>query len=119
MRQILVSIPLLFLPACVSHTRATEFHGVNGMRGVPVEYQTTSSWALNGLFVFSLVGDASKERTIDAFTQEAAARGSQRVRITQTSSTTYWFILPPISFLIHPVHTTVEGDVETEALPEG
>ncbi len=100
--------------ACVSHSTATEFHGVAGVRGVPIEYQTTTSYAIHGLFVFPLIGDARKSSVVDAFAEEAAARGASRQRIAQTSSFTYWFILPPISFFIQPVVTTVEGDVELQ-----
>ncbi|MFT5735107.1 MAG: hypothetical protein ACI80K_002384 [Paracoccaceae bacterium] len=105
---------LALLPSCVSHSVATEFHGVAGIRGVPVEYQTTTAWALHGLFIFPLIGDARKATVIDAFTEEAAAQGASRQRITQTSSFTYWFILPPISFFIHPVTSTIEGDIELQ-----
>ena len=101
-------------PACVSHSTATEFHGVAGVRGVPVEYQTTTSYAIHGLFVFPLIGDARKASVVDAFAEEAAARGASRQRIAQTSSFTYWFILPPISFFVHPVVTSIEGDVEVD-----
>ena len=100
--------------SCVSHSVATEFHGVAGIRGVPVEYQTTTAWALHGLFIFPLLGDARKASVIDAFTEEAAAKGASRTRITQTSSFTYWFILPPLSFFIHPVSATIEGDIEVQ-----
>lgn len=106
------------LPACVMHSHATEFHGVDGVRGVPIEYQTTTVYGISALFVFPLYGDTSKTNVISEFSREAAARGSERVRITQTSSSTYWWVFPPISFFIHPVSTTVEGDIETDALPE-
>jgi hypothetical protein len=115
MRRLALLLPLL--PACVMHSHATEFNGVDGVRGVPVEYQTTTSYELRGLFTFSLWGNAKKADVISQFTAEAAARGATRTRIVQTSSLTWWFILPPLSFLIHPVVTTIEGDVETQALP--
>ena len=111
-------LPLLLaagLSSCITQSHATEFNGTSGIRGVPVEYQTTTSYSLRGLFIFELSGNSSKARTIDAFTEEAAARGATRVRITQTSNTIYWFILPPLSFFIHPSVTTVEGDVEGSA----
>jgi hypothetical protein len=101
-------------PACVSHSTATEFHGVAGVNGVPVEYQTTTSFAIHGLFMFPIFGDARKSSVVDAFAEEAAARGGARQRIAQTSSATYWFILLPLSLFIHPVITTVEGDVELD-----
>ena len=100
--------------ACVSHSAATEFHGVAGVRGVPIEYQTTTSYAIHGLFVLPIIGDARKSSVVDAFAEEAAARGASRQRIAQTNSLTYWFILPPISFFVHPVVTSVEGDIELE-----
>lgn len=106
------------LPACVLHSHATEFHGVEGLRGVPIEYQTTTTYGISALWIFPLYGDTSKANTISEFSREAAARGSERIRITQTSSTTYWYVFLPISLFIHPVSTTVEGDIETDALPE-
>jgi len=102
----------LTAPSCITHSHSTEFNGVPGVRGEPVEYQSTSSYALHFLFAFGLAGDASKQNTIDQFTKEASARGASRVRITQTSSSTYWYIFPPISFFVHPVVHTVEGTVE-------
>lgn len=100
--------------SCVMHSHATDWNGVDGVRGVPVELQTTTSWALHGLFVFPLIGDGGKAYVVDEFTKEAAARGAARTRITQTGGLTYWFIFPPLSFLIHPVQTTVEGTIEVE-----
>ncbi len=100
--------------SCVMHSAATEFHGVAGVRGVPIEYQTTTSYAIHGLFIFPLIGDARKSSVVDAFAEEAAARGASRQRIAQTNSLTYWFILPPISFFVHPVVTSIEGDIELE-----
>lgn len=117
MIKLLRALPLAaigLLPSCTFHSHATEMNGVNGMRGVPVEYQTTTSWALHGLFVLPLLGNGAKDKVIDEFTKEAAARGAARTRITQTGGLTYWFILPPLSFFIHPVQTTVEGDIEVE-----
>jgi len=107
---------LLVSTGCVTHSHAESFSGVNGLRGEPIEYQTTTSYALHGLFVFPMLGSAKKTATLEAFTAEAAERGGTRFRVTQTSSFTYWFILPPISFFIHPVVTTVEGDVEGTVL---
>ena len=103
---------LALLSGCTSHSQVTDFHGVDGIRGVPIEYQMTTTWALHGLFVIPLIGDASTGPVVEAFTEEAAARGSERVRIVGTSSSVYWWVFPPISFFVHPVSTTVEGDVE-------
>lgn len=102
------------LSSCISHSYVTDYHGVNGIRGVPIEYQTTTKWALYGLFIFPLIGNVNKDVVVEDFLREAAARGASRHRISQTSSTTYWFLLPPLSFFIHPVQTVIEGDIEVE-----
>lgn len=102
------------LASCISHSHVTDFSGVDGVRGVPIEYQTTSTWALHGLFIFPLWGDGRKNTVIESFAAEAAARGASRQRIVQTSSFTYWFLYPPISFFVHPVNTVIQGDIESD-----
>ena len=49
---------------------------------------------------------------MEDFSAEAANRGATRLHITETSNTTWWFILPPLSFFIHPVSSSVSGHVE-------
>ncbi|HPF13863.1 MAG: hypothetical protein H6830_06705 [Planctomycetes bacterium] len=111
-RLFAATLLLGLLPACVTHSHATQFNGVPGIRGEAVEYQTTRSYAIQFLFTWGVLGNASKPYTIDQFTKEASARGASRVRITQTDSTTYWYVFPPLSFLFQPVVQTIEGDVE-------
>ena len=114
MKRILAALALSLLPSsCATlHGHVTEYHGVMGIRGVPVQYQTTTRYALHLLFIIPLSGDASTSATIESFHEEAAARGAERSRIVQTSSSTYWYIFPPFSFFVHPVSTTVEGEIE-------
>lgn len=100
---------------CVTHTHCTDLSGVPGLRGEPVEYQTTTSYALHGLFVFPLLGDGTLETTMTEFTKEASGRGGKRVDVAETSKLTLWFILPPLSFFLHPVITEVGGSIEASA----
>jgi len=88
------------------------FNGVPGLRGEPVEYQSTTAYSFNALFVFSLWGHTDLESVVDDFTAEAGARGATRVHVTETSRSVYWYILPPLSFFFHPVAATVKGTVE-------
>ena len=118
LRSTVVAVLLAIAAGCTTHTHATDFNGVPGMRGEPSHYQSTTSYALNGLFVFSLAGNASTDRVVSNFTAEAAGRGATRVHILDVKSSTYWWVLPPLSFFIHPVVTTVQGNVEG-ADPEG
>ena len=116
----LASLLLFFAaPSCVSHSVATDLSGVDGIRGEPVEYQVTTTWSLHALFVFGLLGDSSSKNTVREFTKEASQRGATRVRITNSNSTTFWYIFPPLSFIFHPVRTIVQGDVEGSATELG
>ncbi|MDF1798978.1 MAG: hypothetical protein P1V81_07370 [Planctomycetota bacterium] len=102
--------------ACASctttHTHSVDYSGVPGLRGEPVEFQSTTRYALHLLFIFGVIGDASQDATVAAFTEEASGRGAKRIQLTQLESSTYWYIFPPFSFFIHPVSTTVYGEVE-------
>ncbi len=112
------ALPLLLaacLSSCVIHSRATEFNGVDGIRGEPIEYQTTTLYGLKFLFTWDLWGKSSLQAAVDEFTEEASGRGATRVNISDTSGTTFWFIYPPLSFLFHPTVCTVEGTVEGTA----
>jgi hypothetical protein len=106
--------PLLLaaFAGCAQHTHCTDFNGVPGLRGEPVEYQLTSCYALHALWFVPILGDASLENAVHEFTAEASARGARRVHIVNTVTTHYWYVLPPVSFFIHPVVTEVGGDVE-------
>ena len=107
-----VLISSLLLSSCSLHTHADKFNGVAGIRGEPVEYQQTNTWALHALWIFPLAGDASIENAVNEFSSEASKRGVTRINIEETSSLTYWFIFPPFSFFIHPVNATISGNVE-------
>jgi hypothetical protein len=112
---------LLFasLTGCVFHRHAEKYHGALGPRGVPCEYQQSSVWALHFVWNVALIGDANLESAVDQFTAEAARRGATRIDVTYTDKYVYWFLFPPLTFLVHPVDTTVEGTVEGTVGPTG
>lgn len=112
-RALFLLLPI-FLGSCITHTHSAEFNGVDGLRGAPVEYQSTSSYGVKFLFAFNLWGKTKQPDVVDAFTAEVKRRGGSRVDISQTSSSIYWYIFPPLSFFIHPSVTTVEGTVHVE-----
>ena len=113
MKHLLLALVLVVSSACATtHTHSVLYNGVDGIRGVPVEYQSTTRYALHFLFIFGIFGDAGQDATVDAFTKEASSRGAKRISIKQSESTIYWYVLPPLSFLIQPVTRTVYGEVE-------
>ena len=113
MPRFLAAACLALLAACTTtHTHSVAYNGVPGIRGEPVEFQSTTRYALHFLFLFGIFGDASQDATVSSFTEEASSRGAKRVQITQYESSTYWYVFPPISFLVQPVTSTVYGEVE-------
>ena len=112
MRLLALPILLLTTSGCVFHSHLLDDHGVMGIRGEPIQYQTSTSISLRAVFLFDLIGDASTIGTAESFLEKAAEKGASRARIVNSSSTTYWLIFPPLSFFLHPVVTTVEGDIE-------
>ena len=105
----------ILLMGCSFHTHANQFNGVSGTHGEPVEYQQTNTWALHALWIYPLAGDATLENAVNEFSTEAKKRGATRINIEESSSFTYWFILPPFSFFVHPVNATISGNVEGTA----
>lgn len=97
---------------CTLHSHGVDFNGVDGIRGQPIEYQETSTYSLGALWIFDLLGDTSIENGVGEFTDEAASRGATRTQITYSTKSVYWWVLPPISFFIHPMGRFVQGEVE-------
>lgn len=112
---VLSLVSTLLFVGCSFHSHADKFNDIVGMRGEPVEYQQTTTWALHALWIFPLIGDARIENAVNEFSSEASKRGATRTNIEETASFTYWFVFPPFSFFVHPVNTTVGGNVEGTA----
>jgi len=101
-------IPLM--SGCASTKHARDFSGLTTPYG-DASHLNTSKYALHFLFgTFPLIGDASIEQTVADFTLAAKEDGASQVRIVQSDKMNWWFIFPPISFLITPVSSNVAGD---------
>jgi len=94
---------------CSMTSKATDFNGLTTPDGAASHLNTTNV-AVNLLFTKPIVGDATLQETVSACTAEAKAEGASKVRIVQSHSTAYWWILPPISFVVQPVVTNVAAD---------
>jgi hypothetical protein len=110
-------LALASLGGCTTHSHCTSWSGVLDIRGVPAEYQQTTVYAIHGLFVFPLLGDASIEKAVREFTAEASSRNAKRINIEQTDKSYYWWVFPPISFFIQPVVLEISGMVEGTSGP--
>lgn len=104
----------ILLNSCSSKYKMTDYEGLTTPYGKPLGHIHVSRLAFHLLGKFSVVGNASINKTTTDFLNEAKALGAKKVLIEHTERTSYWFGFPPFTLLITPVITSVSGT----ALPE-
>jgi len=104
-----VGLMLMLGAGCSMTTKATDFNGLSTPDGAATHVSTTNI-AVHVLFSRPVLGDATLPTTVSNYTSAAKESGARQVRIVQSDVTTYWWILPPFSFVIHPVVSNVAGD---------
>lgn len=112
MRNVLcIGLLLAFavLSGCSMTSQATDFNGLATPDGSATHVSTTNV-AVHLLFDRPVVGDASLQQIVADHTAAVKQAGASKVRIVQSNVTTYWWILPPISFVVHPVVSNVASD---------
>jgi hypothetical protein len=97
---------------CTFVSKATDFNGVPGSSGQPIEYYSATRVGLHFLFVFPLIGDISVEKTIVDLTAKVKEDGGKNVRIVQSSGSVLWYVFLPLSIFVHPVTASVSAEVE-------
>ena len=95
---------------CSLTSKAGNFNGLTDMDGKQVTHYNTTNYAVHVLGVGPIWGNATLQQTMSDFTKQAKTGGASAVRVVQSDTTTLWWVLPPISFVIHPVIANVAGD---------
>lgn len=102
----------LLCTGCVFHTHCTELNGLTDNDGQAFAHQGTSIVAVHLLFgLWAVLSDGGIENAVSEFSAAAAERGATQVRITQSSSDAWWWVLPPLTFIFTPVTSHISGDV--------
>ncbi len=103
---------LCALPGCAA-TKLYDVHeDMANQDGEPIDFQVTRIAAIHFMFdIMPLFGDASLDETMKEFQRAARERGAVGIRIAEVETTMFWWVLPPISFFLPPVTTTVSGDI--------
>ena len=112
MRYVLVivlGLTLVLGAGCSMTTKATDFNGLSTPDGAATHVSTTNI-AVHVLFSRPVWGDATLPTTVSDYTNAVKQSDAGKVRIVQSNVTTYWWVLPPFSFVIHPVVSNVAGD---------
>lgn len=102
----------VIVAGCSMTSKASTFNGVTDFDGDEVVHLNTTSVAVHLLFKDPLWGDATLDRVVSDLTGAAKAEGAGSVRIVQSDTTTLWWVLPPISFVVHPVIANAAADTK-------
>ena len=89
--------------ACTMTSAAKDYSGLSIPEGAPKAHVNTTNIAIHVLFSTPVVGDATLPTVVKDCTAAARDEGATRIRLVQSGVTTYWWILPPFSFVIHPL----------------
>ena len=113
MNKVITSL-VLGLAIIVGHgcafTKVADYKGLQPYGGKKAIQVHQMNIDLTLLFDKPIVGDASLQTTLDQTCQAAKAKGAKQIRTFQADSSTLWYILPPISFIVQPVITSVGAD---------
>lgn len=98
--------------ACSLTSVAKDFNGTITPDGSPRVYLNTTNYAVHlGMGYYPVLGNATVEGSVDAFTKEARKNGGTRNAITNMSANNLWYIFPPFTFIITPVVADTYGYV--------
>jgi len=101
---------LCVVSGCSMTSMARDYSGLTIPEGSPKAHVSTTNVAIHVLFSKPVVGDATLPKVVKDCTAAAKREGATKIRLVQSNVTTYWWILPPFSFLIHPVVANAAGD---------
>lgn len=98
--------------ACNLTTVSKNFNGTTTSNGAPRVYQNTTNYAVHlGMGYYPVIGNATVDGGVDAFTKDARKNGGTKTDITNMSANNLWYIFPPFTFIITPVVTDTYGYV--------
>jgi hypothetical protein len=115
-----VLLAALLFPGCTFISHANDWNGLNSPDGTPVHALTATTCGFQFLCFFPFLGPVQLDGTIDRATEQIRERGGDRVRLVFMGSSNYWWVLPPLSWLVTPVisEATLEyRPVEADAAP--
>jgi hypothetical protein len=95
---------------CSISSTASDLRGIKGMDGDKLTHINTRNYAIHLFMTKPLWGDATLNKTVQSFADEAKKHGATKVRIVQSDENTMWYLIPVLGFIFTPVATNVAGD---------
>jgi hypothetical protein len=106
-RVLSVALVLAMTTACSFHSVATHWNGRIGHDGHPVYVRQVTNVGVNLAIIVPLFGNITIDDMIDESTFAIADKGSDHVRVIESSSENYWHGFPPFTWFLTPVITEV------------
>ena len=110
--NLLLPLSLCLLTGCAFHGEATHWNRRVGADGKPIFVHTTTNVGLNVGILLPLLGNVTIDSMLDETSGAIAEKGSDRLRVIQTSSENYWYGFPPFTWILTPVITNVAVEYE-------
>lgn len=107
---LIVVAAFVFLSGCTMTSAARNYSGLQIPEGTPKAHVNTTNVAIHVLFSKPIWGDSTLPAVIRDCTAAAKAEGATKIDLVQSNVSTYWWLLPPITFVIHPVVANAAGD---------
>jgi hypothetical protein len=95
---------------CSISDRAADLRGIKGVDGDRLVHINTRSYAIHFFITHPMWGDATLNKTVQTFADEALKTGATKVRIVQSDETYMWYFPPILGFIFTPVYSNVAGD---------
>ncbi|MBL8730412.1 MAG: hypothetical protein JNM25_18485 [Planctomycetes bacterium] len=114
-RRALALGALSLLTGCAMHTNATRWNGHLGPDGKPVFVLHSQYVGFHLLIAVPFVGSTQVDRMIDESTAWITAQEGDHLRLVETESNNYWYCIPPLSWLLTPVGTSVTFEYRPSA----
>lgn len=103
----LIVLGLALLSGCALHTKATRWHGHVGPDGKPVFALTSTYVGLNLGVLLPFVGNTAIDGMVDESTEWIRKHEGSHLRLVETESNNYWWAIPPVSWVVSPVLTSI------------
>ncbi len=93
----------LFTTSCATHSTASDWNGLVGQSGDPVNLVATTKIGLNLFVVIPLFGKTTVNSMVDEATAEIAEKNGDYVRVIQGNTENFWYGYPPFTWILTPV----------------
>jgi len=107
-------IPLV-CGSCVIHGTADHWNGLVNADGHPAYLNTTTKLGFKLLVVIPFLGKTDLDGLVKDATADIAEQRGDYIRVVQSTSENYWYGLPPLTWIVTPVITTLTVEYRPSA----